>query len=210
MHRIYEVTRWGNDIDPESSADTSYLVIAPDHEAAARLVTRPGSEPVDNIYELGVCTFLDPAAKPVVLRGPYVQLAANPAGFVAWSWEEPQQAWFATPHARHGKARCSYPDGAPAAEMDYFDGRIHGQALRWHPNGQLFSREAFVGGVRHRSCEWWFADGQPWRVHTYVPVSRIWTELRWTEWDREGRQVGAGSEQQRTPRWPKGAPELPP
>lgn len=210
MHRIYEVTRWGNDVDPESSADTSYLVIAPDHASAARLATRPGDAPVDNIYELGACAFLDPSAPAQVVRGPYVQHASNAAGFVAWSWEEKLQTWFATPRANAGKARCSYPDGAPAAEMDYFDGKLHGQALRWYPGGQLLSREAYVGGLRHRTCEWWFPNGQPWQVYSYVPASRIWTELRWTEWDAEGRQVGEGSEQQRTPRWPPGAPELPP
>jgi hypothetical protein len=125
VHRIYEVTRWGNDADPESSADTNYLVVAPDHAVAAALVAPPGSDPVDSIFELGVCTFVDPAAPARIVRGPYVQLKSNAGGFVEWSWDEAVQAWFATPRAVQGKARCSHPDGAPAAEMDYFDGSLH-------------------------------------------------------------------------------------
>ena len=43
--KLFEVTRWGNDVDGGNGPDTNYLVLATDHEQAAAVVQPLEPEP---------------------------------------------------------------------------------------------------------------------------------------------------------------------
>lgn len=198
--RVWEATRWGNDADGGNGPDTNYLVVAPDHEAAARAVAAQRGDHVVTIFELGLCTGGAHAAAHVV-RGPYVEHRLNTvAHFTSWDRDDELGAWVPTPACHDGVARCAYASGARAAEIEYVDGKAHGRAERWYADGTPMARETYVHGFVTGVCEWWYDDGRPARRYAFVDVSRKETELTTTRWDRAGNVVGPVTERQPRPR----------
>lgn len=83
--KLFEVTRWGNEVDGGNGPDTNYLVCANDHEEAAILV-RVRESDLDAITELGVCSA--EVEEPVILRGPYIEhKLGRGTHFTLWSWD---------------------------------------------------------------------------------------------------------------------------
>lgn len=200
--RLWEVTRWGNDEDPATGLDTNYLVVAPDHETAARLVEQRGDR-AESLLELGACAPVSASAEACVVRGPYLEHKLNPAFFTEWSRDDELQTWVPTPRCRDGVARCAYADGALAAELPYADGQLHGQAARWHPDGAPLSLERYEHGHPTGTCEWWYPDGRPARRYAYRRVARNQVELTYTRWNREGGIMAHGTEIHRLRRGPR-------
>ena len=62
---------------------------------------------------------------------------------------------------RHGLFLCYYPNGAPASEGTYVDGREHGLWTDYHQNGQMAARGYYEDGKEVGRWEFWNEDGSP-------------------------------------------------
>ena len=181
---LFEVTRWGNDVDGGNGPDTNYLVCARDHEEAASLVR--GREPrLDLIVELGVCS--NTVDVPTVFRGPYIEHSVGHPGthFTHWSWDpRGLDVWVPTAHCRDGEATCHYIDGQLAARCSWQKNRRHGAWQCWYSSGQLMHRAEYRRGKMAGLHEYWYADGTPAGRYEYIPGG-----VRYQQWERSGQLV---------------------
>lgn len=203
LMRLWEVSRWGNGEDPDLSHDTNFLVVAPDHETAARLVEARRVR-ATVIYDLGVCHPVASEAEARVIRGPYLANKYNTHFFTEWLRDEEMDVWVPTPYCRDGVARCAYADGAPAAEIHYAAERPHGTAERWYPDGTPFYRGTYERGNAVGVHERWYADGRLASRHEHLRIARSQVQLTYTHWNREGEIVDQGTETHRLRHGPRG------
>lgn len=181
--KLFEVTRWGNNVDGPNGPDTNYLVCAHDHEQAAALVR--GCEPkLDSITELGACLTTE-VLKPVVLRGPYVEHKSDRGTyFTAWSWDDDLGAWIPGAGCPDGEATCYYGNGQLAARCNWKRDRKHGMWERWYANGQLLHRGAYRRDIFVGVHEYWYADGIPAARYEYVRDG-----VSYRKWHRSGELI---------------------
>jgi hypothetical protein len=186
--KLFEVTRWGNDVDGGNGPDTNYLVCARDHEEAAALV-RDREPDLDAITELGVCSA--EVEGPVILRGPYIEhKLERGTHFTLWSWDpRGLDVWVPTPRCRDGEATCHYANGQLAARCGWRGGRQHGVSELWYANGQAMHRAEYRRGKMVGVHEYWYADGTPASRYEYFAGG-----VRYQQWDRGGRLVAEATE----------------
>lgn len=186
--KLFEVTRWGNDVDGGNGPDTNYLVCARDHEEAAALVR--GQEPdLHVIAELGVCS--GEVERPVVLRGPYIQHALSFGNyFPYWTWDpRGLDVWVPMAWCQDGEATSHYANGQLAARCECRNGCQHGVSELWYPNGQLMHRAEYRRGKMVGVHEYWYADGTPASRYEYFPGG-----VRYQQWDRAGQLTAEATE----------------
>jgi hypothetical protein len=59
-----------------------------------------------------------------------------------------------------GVATVTHPDGKPAKEIQFRNGRFHGVVKEWAENGTLIVETHFDNGQRHGKNTYWFPDGR--------------------------------------------------
>jgi hypothetical protein len=200
--KLFEVTRWGNEVDGGNGPDTNYLVCAHDHEEAAALVrgdlqlhceqkTIHDTDDelfLDAITELGTC--LGTVQSPVIFRGPYIQHKLECGTyFTLWSWDSNLNVWIPTARCRDGEATCHYVNGQLAARCRWKDGREHGKSESWYANGQLLYCYEHRNGRMVGIHEYWYDDGKLAMRFEYTGNG-----VRYQSWDRAGLLVKQGNE----------------
>jgi antitoxin component YwqK of YwqJK toxin-antitoxin module len=79
----------------------------------------------------------------------------------------------------------------------------------YHPNGQLHSERAYVGGKLHGLMKWWFSNGQLCSEYTYVDGKRHGMSKLWDRYGdivyfylyNQGELVAEFNPQNETQRW---------
>jgi len=187
--KLFEVTRWGNDIEGGNGPDTNYLVCAHDHEEAAHLIQ--AREPrLDAITELGVCSAQ--VLQPVLLRGPYIEHKIEKGTFfILWSWDAYElKVWIPTARCWEGEALCYYANNQLAAQCTWQNGRQHGKTLLWYNNGQLMHQGEYQQNKRFGIHKWWYDNSTLASHYEYTTHG-----VRYQKWNRSGQLVTDATEQ---------------
>jgi antitoxin component YwqK of YwqJK toxin-antitoxin module len=59
-----------------------------------------------------------------------------------------------------GAAECWYDNGQMCEQLNFINGRLHGQRTWWYDNGQLLEQSNYVNGRLHGQSTCWHEDGK--------------------------------------------------